>query len=451
MTRANLKLFWAFWVVLGLVWLAFNLDIFLSTNYFALRSHMVQFTGFLAFSAMGVAMILSLRPRWPEKYMDGLDKMYRFHKWLGIGALGVAVFHFLWAKGTKWAVGAGWLVRPERGPRPEITDPVQSFLLGLRHTGEGVGEWAFYAVVALLVIALVKTVPYRLFRYSHRILPVAWLALVFHAVTCMDYDLWFTPVGWLVAVLALGGSYAAIVSLLGKIGASRRVEGEIKALSFYSGVKSLEAEIQLGKGWPGHKAGQFAFVTSNKLEGAHPYTIASDWKASESKLKFIAKELGDHTTGLVNRLSPGHSVTVEGPYGCFTFDDNRPRQIWVAGGIGITPFIARMEEMAANPDKAAGKAQGEIDLFHSTRDVDETGLQRLKDVAKAAGVNLHLNIDGRDGLLNGEHIRNTVPGWKQASVWFCGPIGFGKALRTDFAANGFMVDRLFHQELFDMR
>ena len=131
MTRTNLRLFWGGWVMACALWLAFNPGIFSAAGVFALREHFVQFSGVLAIAAMSVAMILSLRPRWPEAWLGGLDKMYRLHKWLGIAALGLAVFHWLWAQGPKWAVGAGLLARPERGPRPEITDPVRAFLLSL--------------------------------------------------------------------------------------------------------------------------------------------------------------------------------------------------------------------------------------------------------------------------------------------------------------------------------
>ena len=37
-------------------------------------------------------MMLSLRPRWPEVTLGGLDKIYRLHKWLGIGVLGLAIY-----------------------------------------------------------------------------------------------------------------------------------------------------------------------------------------------------------------------------------------------------------------------------------------------------------------------------------------------------------------------
>ena len=43
--------------------------------------------GIIAVVAMSIAILLALRPRWPEQWLGGLDKMYRLHKWLGITAL----------------------------------------------------------------------------------------------------------------------------------------------------------------------------------------------------------------------------------------------------------------------------------------------------------------------------------------------------------------------------
>ncbi|RUU49200.1 ferric reductase, partial [Mesorhizobium sp. M2C.T.Ca.TU.002.02.1.1] len=60
-------------------------------------------------------------------------------------------------------------------------------------------------------------------------------------------------------------------------------------------------------------------------------------------------------------------------------------------------------------------------------------------------------VDARDGRLTGDRIRAEVPEWRMASIWFCGPAGFGEALRKDFAAQGLPVGERFHQELFAMR
>jgi predicted ferric reductase len=78
-------------------------------------------------------------------------------------------------------------------------------------------------------------------------------------------------------------------------------------------------------------------------------------------------------------------------------------------------------------------------------------LDRLASDAQGAGVRLHVLIDAQDGLLTGARIRETVPGWRNASFWFCGPTGFGDALRKDFVSQGFPANKRFHQELFAMR
>lgn len=216
-------------------------------------------------------------------------------------------------------------------------------------------------------------------------------------------------------------------------------------------MRVLEVEIDVPDGWPGHKPGQFAFATSDVREGAHPYTIASAWHDDHRRITFIAKELGDHTSRLREKLSVGQNVKVEGPYGCFNFDDNQPRQIWIGAGIGITPFIARMKYLARERSEHPDEPTPEVDLFHPTTDVDETALSKLKADAEAANIRLHILVNARDGRLTGDRIRAAVPEWRAASIWFCGPSGFGEALREDFAAAGLPVTERFHQELFAMR
>lgn len=444
----NIKLsFAALLGALTALWLAAESSAGLPASFMAFRGVMVQYSGIIAIACMSVAMVLALRPRWPERWFGGLDKMYRLHKWLGIGALVVAVVHWLWAKGPKWAVGWGLMERPQRGPRPVPDGAVEQFFSTLRGTAEDLGEWAFYAVIVLILLALWKRFPYRAFFKTHRLLAVAYLVLAFHAVVLTKFAYWSTPVGGLMAVLIATGVWSAVVVLLRRVAADHQVPGRIAELHYYPGVRVLEAQIDLPDGWPGHKAGQFAFATSDNAEGAHPYTIASAWNENERRITFIVKELGDHTRRLREKLKVGQAVKVEGPYGCFTFNDDCPRQIWVGGGIGITPFIARMKHLAAMP----GRAVPAVDLFHPTADYDAEAIAKLEADAQAAGIRLHVLIDARDGRLTGDKIRDLVPDWRQASIWFCGPSGFGQALRRDFAAHGLPVKKRFHQELFAMR
>lgn len=441
--------FWSFTALLVGLWaLAEPLR---GNGFFALRGSMIQLSGVLAIGYMSVAMILAMRPHLPEQWLGGLDKMYRLHKWLGIAGFVLAVTHWLWAKAPKWALSLGLLERGTRSPRAPVDNVMEQFLRSLRGTAESLGEWALYGSVVLIIIALVRWIPYRFFYKVHRLLAAFFLVLAFHAIVLSRFSYWTTPLGLLMGALLVYGAYAAVLALLGRIGAGRRVTGHITRLHYYPELHTLEAEIDIPHGWLGHRAGQFAFVSGDPSEGPHPFTIASAWDPADRRMKFLARELGDFTRTLRDRRHVGEEVVVEGPYGCFTFDDAQPVQIWVAGGIGVTPFIARLHEIALERRSRTGQSpQKEIHLFHATSDDSAEGEAKLRADAATAGVTLHRH-DEWQGRLTGDHIRAMVPRWRDASIWFCGPTGLGDTLQRDLASHGFDTERRFHRELFEMR
>nr|WP_275982158.1 ferric reductase-like transmembrane domain-containing protein [Frigidibacter sp. ROC022] len=407
----------------------------------------MQYSGVLAIGAMSVAMIQAARWGWVDRWLNGLDKSYRLHKWLGITALVVAVAHWVFANGPKWAVSLGLMEAPERrrptGDAPEL-GAIREFLNSQRGTAEMLGEWAFYAAVVLIAAALIKRIPYRFFASTHTLLAVVYLVLVFHGIVLLDVGAWTQPLGIVVALLMAGGVVTAVLALTRQIGRRRRVGGKITSVLKIPSMKVTEAEITLDAAWPGHKAGQFAFVSFDRKEGKHPFTIASAWDPATRSITFISKGLGDYTERLPEKLAVGDEVTVEGPYGRFTFEDGKDRQIWIGAGIGITPFIARLKHMAATPD---GR---QVDLFHCVPEIAPEARDLLARDVAAADVDLHLMIDSRDGLLTGARLREMLPDWASASIWFCGPAAFGAALRKDLIAHG-LRSGAFHQELFNMR
>ena len=115
----------------------------------------------------------------------------------------------------------------------------------MRGSAETVGEWTFYAAVVLIALALIHYFPYRLFYKTHRLLAVAYLALVFHAVVLIKFSYAISPVGWLTAALLGHGTWAAAIVLLRRIGANRPVKGRIVSLRYYSEVRALETEIEV--------------------------------------------------------------------------------------------------------------------------------------------------------------------------------------------------------------
>lgn len=440
---------WGLLAGLTALWLLANLPFPDDLSTMNTRNLLVQYSGVIGMGAMSVAMILAVRPVWLEPWLGGLDKSYRLHKWLGIAGLSAAIFHWVAVNGPKWAVDFGLMAAPQRGAPPagaEASDivTIETFLRGLRGPAEGLGEKAFYVAVLLIALALIKWFPYRWFAKTHLFIAVAYLVLVFHSVVLMDFAAWTQPLGIVTGLLLLAGTVSAVLVLTRQVGKRRKVDGLVETQHRFADMNVLETTIRLEDGWKGHKSGQFAFVTFDKSEGAHPFTIASAWDPNDPRIMFITKGLGDYTDLLPERVKPGTKAIVEGPYGTFTFDDTAPRQIWIGGGIGVTPFIARMKQLARTPDGP------KIDLFHTTPQLAPEAREKLTADAKAAGVVLHIMVDGQDGFLTAEKLRAAVPDWKRASVWFCGPAGFGEALRRDLATQG-LPQGAFHQELFNMR
>ena len=428
--------------ILAALWLVPHAQILFLREIFAMRHEWVLLTGLVAFAAMAGAVMLSIRPVSVEPPMGGLDKMYRLHKWLGVTAFVVAVLHWLWIRVPKWAAGWGWIVRPPKGERPQL-EGMEAFFRQQRGLAETMGEWGFYALIVLVLIALVQRVPYGYFRNTHRLMAVISLVFCWHAIVLTEYSDWSKPVGWLTATLVAGCLVGAVVGLTGRIGRRRQVPARITQLEPFRQNRVLKVVLKLEKPWPGHQTGQFAFVTFDPREGAHPFTISSAWKGDGS-IYFLIKGVGDYTIRLAETLQVGGMATVEGPYGEFQFAGAEKRQIWIGAGIGITPFIARMQALAVEPD---GR---QVDLFYVTQLPDPIFVERVQKHAEAAGVTLHLHVKGQDPRLTADVIREMLPDWCDASIWFCGPAGMGDELQAAMQKAG-LDPAAFHREFFQMR
>lgn len=108
MTRLKF-VFAAITALVIVLWLA-SVDLALmSSSIWSARGLLVPLTGILAIAFMAAAILLAARPVQVETALGGLDKFYRLHKWLGIGAVIMVVLHWLVEKAPKWLVELGWL------------------------------------------------------------------------------------------------------------------------------------------------------------------------------------------------------------------------------------------------------------------------------------------------------------------------------------------------------
>lgn len=436
--------FWLFLIITSILWLTTYPYLPSPFNYFALRDIANQYSGIIAMGSMSLCMLLATRPSWLEKPLNGLDKLYRLHKWLGITALIATLTHYWFTKGKKWLVGLGLVTRPEKKRLP--IDPNAPFSLehwfnGFRGIAEDFGEWAFYLALVLMAISLVKRIPYHWFKKTHKLLAVSYLALVFHSVILIKFAYWSQPIGWLMAILLLAGSYSAFIILFRGIDSQKRYMGKITKFEALTDMRSYAVTISVPK-WQGHKAGQFAFIQADNE--SHPFTIASSWNKDQPDLHFVIKQLGDYTNTLSTHFYVGQEVAIIGPYGTFTFNQTNKAQVWIGTGIGITPFIAKLEERITTQETS------KVDLYYCYSEANEDFIEMLQTKAQQAQVQLHLWYSKTQGHLTAAQIAEKSTGLANSSIWFCGNTTFAEQLKIALTPFG-VTSKHFHQELFEMR
>jgi len=195
-----------------------------------------------------------------------------------------------------------------------------------------------------------------------------------------------------------------------------------------------------------YNVGQFAFlkIHAKGMREPHPFTIASS--PNESVLRFVIKDLGDWTSRVMERLSVGDRVTVEGPYGALQpFPSYSTDEVlWIAGGVGITLFLGA----ACSRDPGQGPTPH---LFFCIR--SHKNAPRLAELERAAAegrIHLHVHCSEENNRLTGSHIENVVGrnGLRSAHVVMCGPNALIKSMRPAVRALG---ARHIDVEGFDIR
>lgn len=268
--------------------------------------------------------------------------------------------------------------------------------------------------------------------------------MAFHVFTALYKSWWWsTPAAYLLIVVTLPGIYAAVISLLGLIGHKKKHSATLLKVE---NKESATLEITLKMEKPFHYSpGQFAFLTFPHSAESHPFTIAP-YDAKGQELRFAIKALGDYTSQLAKSLRPGESVVVEGPWGRFDFNAHSSRQIWMAGGIGITPFIAQPEYRLHSNEK-----HGPVDLWYCVSDSNDVYFaQELAYLCRNTGVTLHQRFADKGERLTASQLMASQEPSDQVHVWFCGPGAFASALYKGLQKFG-ITRRKFHYDHFSMR
>jgi predicted ferric reductase len=190
--------------------------------------------------------------------------------------------------------------------------------------------------------------------------------------------------------------------------------------------------------------GQFAMVYVEAKDGwhRHPFTISS--APQEDVVRVTVKALGDYTARLHELLEPGMPAVIGGPHGRFTHLKGTERQIWVAGGVGVAPFLSWLRALD-------GDLAQRVDFFYSTEGEAPFADEIRAIATRHESLRAHLVDSRTDGRLTAEHVLKTAGGDpRDLSVFLCGPRGMLRAFQTELRLAGVPARRI-HREHFDWR
>lgn len=380
--------------------------------------------GASALAYMAAACLLASRWRAVENLFGGLDRVYETHKWLGIWALVFATYHFVFkANLEQW----------NSVPILELS----------KYWTRLVRQLSYVALGLIVLLALNRNIPYSLWRWWHKLSGPLFLIVILHWLSFKSPITLASPSGIWLSLLCGLGVLAALYKLLFYPFLARTGEYRVTAVQRDKSALHLSLE-PLGKGFD-FKAGQFAFLALQEkgLREPHPFTIANA-NAANGRIEFVIRGLGDYTKKLCECAKVGMRADLYAPYGRFKRPARAGREIWIGAGVGISPFIAWLQDPnGKNYDKTTL-----IYCFNPSRAFPPP--ERLQAMTKLRGAQFVSNPGGVEQLAETlrQAVAQTEP--RKVHVSFCGPKGLLDKVRELMRAHSIPTANL-HTELFEFR
>ncbi|GAA4017956.1 ferredoxin reductase family protein [Streptomyces sp. NBC_01352] len=352
---------------------------------------------------MAFQLVLVARLPWLDRRI-GMDRLTSWHRWTGFGILFTLLAHAVF-------ISFGYAESSDLDPVSQLVD--------LAETVEGV----LRAVVALAIIIVVGAVSgryarrrlaYETWHFIHLYTYAAVVLAFTHqvavgttftassAATTYWYTMWGVAltsvfVGRLVLPLWRNWRHQLRVTAV--------VPESDNVVSVYMTGRDLDRMPA--------RAGQFflwRFLTPDRWWQANPFSLSA---APDGRtLRLTAKAAGAGSAAL-RHVKVGTRVFAEGPYGAFTaLHRTRPESVLIAGGVGVTPIRALLEELQGHA----------VVIYRVATDRDAVLYDELRELAHAKGCELHL-VTGPpvpDKLAPGELAR-LVPDIADRDVFLCGP------------------------------
>ena len=358
-------------------------------------------------------IVLMARVPWID-HVVGSDRLMAWHRWLGIGTITLLLGHVVLTT-LGWSMGSGSNVVEEFLAMNEIWD-------------------ILIATVGIVLLTIVAITSIRAIRsrlsyeawYGLHIYAYLGIALAFvHEIT-MGTDLVDDP-----AALAFWvGLYVITFGLLiwYRVLAPIRLSArhQLRVASVVPEARNVVSIYLTGRDLDRLpvRAGQFFHIRFLRDGGwwrPHPFSISA--APNGRYLRMTIKDLGDDSHRMMS-MPVGTPVFIEGPYGAFTpAVVTRPRVLMLAGGVGVTPLRAMLEEMPTG--------LGRTTLLYREGEPSEVIFRKeLSDIAARTGADVRI-LAGHRGTrqmpvdpLAPEWLSRLVPDITDADILICGSRSF---------------------------
>ncbi|MFF5984242.1 ferric reductase-like transmembrane domain-containing protein [Streptomyces olindensis] len=362
-----------------------------------------RLTGLFGALLMAFQLLLVARLPWFDRRI-GMDRLTSWHRWTGFSVLWLLLAHAVF-------IVFGYA-------QASSLDPVNQ-LVDLAETVEGV----LRAIVALAVIIVVGAVSaryarrrlaYETWHFIHLYTYVAVVLAFTHQVaagttftsSAVAQAYWYGVWGVALASVFTGRLVLPLWrNLRHRLRVTAVVPENDDVVSVYITGRDLDRLPA--------RAGQFflwRFLTKDRWWQANPFSLSA---APDGRtLRLTAKRAGDGSAAL-RHLKVGTRVFAEGPYGAFTtLHRTRPDALLIAGGVGVTPIRALLEELHGHA----------VVIYRVATDRDAVLYDELRDLAVARGAELHL-VTGPPvpDRLAPDELARLVPDIAGRDVYLCGP------------------------------
>jgi predicted ferric reductase len=190
-------------------------------------------------------------------------------------------------------------------------------------------------------------------------------------------------------------------------------------------IVTIRFKPQSGKAF-NYLPGQFLYTRIKNREiphDEHPFTISSS-PSQKDYVSVTVKQLGDFT-GKLNLAKVGDSVYIDGGFGTFSYlkRPDHKKICFIAGGIGITPFLSMLRYMNAN------NQDHKVVLLWGARDLSEVICQkeledyssRLENFQFIPVLSNDNTYMGEKGFIGTEIITKYVTDLQDYDFYICGP------------------------------